>query len=140
GLHRCGDGRWVRLHTNLPHHRDGVLALLKCRPDLAEVQQALARWKAEDLETAAGEAGLAVTACRSFAEWDAHPQGRAIASLPLLSIEKIGDAPAQKLAPAQRPLSGIKVLDLTRIIAGPVCGRTLAVHGAEVLLVTAAHL
>jgi crotonobetainyl-CoA:carnitine CoA-transferase CaiB-like acyl-CoA transferase len=92
------------------------------------------------LETAAAEAGLVVTACRSFVEWDAHPQGRAIANLPLLSIEKIGDAPAQKLAPAQRPLSGIKVLDLTRIIAGPVCGRTLAVHGAEVLLVTAAHL
>jgi crotonobetainyl-CoA:carnitine CoA-transferase CaiB-like acyl-CoA transferase len=140
GLYRCGDGRWARLHTNLPHHRQGLLQLLGCDHDKAAVQRALARWEAEALETAAAEAGLVVTACRSFAEWDAHPQGRAIANLPLLSIEKIGDAPAQKLAPAERPLSGIKVLDLTRIIAGPVCGRTLAAHGAEVLLVTAAHL
>ena len=140
GLYRCGDGRWARLHTNLPHHCQGLLQLLGCDHDKSAVQRALARWEAEALETAAAEAGLVVTACRSFAEWDAHPQGRAIANLPLLSIEKIGDAPAQKLAPAQRPLSGIKILDLTRIIAGPVCGRTLAVHGAEVLLVTAAHL
>jgi crotonobetainyl-CoA:carnitine CoA-transferase CaiB-like acyl-CoA transferase len=140
GLYRCGDGRWVRLHTALPHHRDGLLALLGCEHDKAAVQRALQKWRAEALETAAAEAGLVVTACRSFAEWDDHPHGRAVAKLPLLSIEKIGDAPPEKLAPAHRPLSGIKVLDLTRIIAGPVCGRTLAAHGAEVLLVTAEHL
>jgi crotonobetainyl-CoA:carnitine CoA-transferase CaiB-like acyl-CoA transferase len=140
GLYRCGDGRWVRLHTALPHHRDGLLKLLGCEHDKAAVQRALERWRAEGLETAAAEAGLVVTACRSFAEWDAHPQGRAIAGLPLLSIEKIGDAPAAKLPSAARPLAGVKVLDLTRIIAGPVCGRTLAAHGADVLLVTAAHL
>src|SRR5437763_7484618 len=138
GLYRCGDGRWVRLHTALPHHRDGLLKLLGCEHDKAAVQRALERWHAEGLETAAAEAGLVVTACRSFAEWDAHPQGRAIAGLPLLSIEKIGDAPAAKLPSAARPLAGVKVLDLTRIIAGPVCGRTLAAHGADVLLVTAA--
>src|SRR5262249_29804554 len=63
GLYRCGDGRWVRLHTNLPHHRDGVLALLA-------VQRALDQWRGEALETAAADAGLVVTACRSFAEWD----------------------------------------------------------------------
>ncbi len=88
---------------------------------------------------AAAEAGLVVTACRSFAEWDAHAQGRAVASLPLFSIEKIGEAPALKLAAAPRPLSGIKVLDLTHVIAGPVSGRDLAGHGADVLLVTAPH-
>ena len=63
-----------------------------------------------------------------------------MAKLPLFSIEKIGDAPPLKLAAADRPLAGLRVLDLTRIIAGPVCGRTLAVHGADVLLVTASHL
>jgi crotonobetainyl-CoA:carnitine CoA-transferase CaiB-like acyl-CoA transferase len=81
-----------------------------------------------------------VTACRSFAEWDQQPQGQAVAKLPLFSIEKIGDAPVQEFPATERPLAGVKVLDLTRIIAGPVCGRTFAAHGADVLLITAPHL
>jgi crotonobetainyl-CoA:carnitine CoA-transferase CaiB-like acyl-CoA transferase len=140
GLYRCGDGRWVRLHTNLPHHCSGLLDLLGCDHDRAAVARTLQDWRGADLEEAAAAAGLVVTACRSFAEWDAHPQGRALAQMPLFSIERIGDAPAEPLPACPRPLSGIKVLDLTRIIAGPVCGRTLAAHGADVLLVTAKHL
>jgi crotonobetainyl-CoA:carnitine CoA-transferase CaiB-like acyl-CoA transferase len=140
GIYRCGDGRWVRLHTNFPHHRDGVLALLACDYDKAAVQQALLNWRAEQFEEAAAEARLVVTAKRSFEEWDHHPQGVAVAALPILSIERIGDAPPQPLPAAPRPLGGVRVLDLTRIIAGPVCGRTLAAHGADVLLVTAPHL
>jgi hypothetical protein len=104
----------------------------------------LLRWRAEDFETAAAEAGLVVTALRSFEQWDAHPQGQAVASLPVLGLERIGDAPPQPLprwsAGTTQPLQGLRVLDLTRIIAGPVCGRTLAAHGAEVLLVTGPHL
>src|ERR1041385_1502793 len=140
GLYRCGDGRWVRLHTNFPHHRDGVLNLLGCDSSREAVQRALDGWEAEKFETAAAEAGLVVSMTRSFAEWDAHPQGRAVAALPVLSIERIGDAPPQPLPPGDRPLASVSVLDLTRVIAGPVCGRTLAVHGADVLLVTGAHL
>lgn len=139
GLYPCRDG-WVRLHTNFPHHRDGVLRLLDCAYDRSAVARALQAWSAEAFETAAADAGLVVTAVRSFAEWDAHPQGRAVASLPVITIDKIADAPRQPLPTADRPLAGVRVLDLTRIIAGPVCGRTLAAHGADVMLVSAAHL
>jgi len=140
GIYRCGDGRWVHVHTNFPHHRDGVLALLACDYDKAAVQEALLGWRAEEFEEAAAQAGLVVTAKRSFEEWDQHPQGMAVDALPVFSIEHIGDAPPQPLPAAPRPLWGVRVLDLTRIIAGPVCGRTLAAHGADVLLVTAPHL
>jgi crotonobetainyl-CoA:carnitine CoA-transferase CaiB-like acyl-CoA transferase len=140
GTYRCGDGRWVRLHTNFPHHRDGVLKLLGCAYDKAAVGEALSRWKAFDIEDAAAQAKLVVTAMRTFAEWDAHPQGAAIARLPLLSIDRIGEAPAPRWPQGDRPLAGLRVLDLTRIIAGPVCGLTLAAHGAEVMLVTSPNL
>jgi crotonobetainyl-CoA:carnitine CoA-transferase CaiB-like acyl-CoA transferase len=141
GAYQCGDGRRVRIHTNFPHHRDGMLRLLGCDYDRAAVAAALQGWSAEALERAAAEAGLVAVMMRSFAEWDAHPQGRAVAAMPILTITRIGDAPPQPFpGDAARPLSGVRALDLTRIIAGPVCGRTLAAHGADTLAISAAHL
>lgn len=145
GAYQCGDGRYVRLHTNFPHHRDGVLKLLGCAYDKAAVAEALKGWKAFDLEEAAASANLVVAAMRTFEEWDAHPQGQAIARLPLMSVERIGDAgprgwPQSTWQQGARPLAGIKVLDLTRIIAGPVGTMTLAAHGADVMLVTSPNL
>ena len=150
GLYPCGvDGRggWLRLHTNFAHHRDGVLRLLGLPPgpgsERAAVAAALTRWTALDFEAAATDAGLVVAALRSHEEWLRHPQSQAIADLPLVEIRRIDDAPSllwPTLASASRPLEGVRVLDLTRILAGPVAGRTLAAHGADVMLVNSPHL
>ncbi|HEY9067606.1 MAG TPA: CoA transferase [Burkholderiaceae bacterium] len=146
GLYRCADG-WVRLHTNFAHHRDGVLRLLGLPESDAtpreNVAAALRDWKALSFETAASDAGLVVAALRRFDEWDAHPQRAALAAQPLVAIERLGDAaplawPA--LAETQRPLAGLRVLDLTRILAGPAGTRALAGYGAEVLMVNGPHL
>lgn len=135
GTYRCGDG-WVRLHTNFPHHRDGILRLLGCAPDKESVAHSLAAWQAEAFETAATASGLCVATMRSFADWDAHPHAAAVVPQPL-TLERIGDAPPEAFhADAGRPLAGVRALDLTRVIAGPVAGRTLAAHGADVLHIT----
>jgi len=170
GLYACGADTgapgWVRLHANFAHHRDGALRLLglPTGPDTAReaVTQALRGWSDQAFEQAAADAGLVVAAARSFAQWDAHPQGRALAGQPVVRITPIppaaGQQPAAPLpwpnpggtatatatatttAASPRPLDGLRVLDLTRILAGPVAGRFLAAYGADVMLVNGPHL
>jgi crotonobetainyl-CoA:carnitine CoA-transferase CaiB-like acyl-CoA transferase len=136
GVYRTGDNRFVRCHTNFPHHRDAVCKVLGCDAERDKVQAALMQWKGEDFEAAAYAAGGVVALMRSHDEWSALPQARVLAELPLISIEKIGEAPPKPWPEGDRPLAGLRVLDLSRVIAGPVAGRTLAAHGADVLLVS----
>ncbi|MGX4805900.1 CoA transferase [Bradyrhizobium guangdongense] len=140
GVYKTGDDRFVRCHTNFPHHRDAVCKVLGCAPEREQVQAALKQWKGGDFETAVYAAGGVVALMRSYDEWSALPQAQALAELPLISIEKIGDAPPKPWPEGERPLAGLRVLDLSRVIAGPVAGRTLAAHGADVLLVSGPDL
>ena len=147
GLYPCADG-WVRVHTNFAHHRDGVLRLLGLPEGPGSsrdaVRAALARWPAIEFENTAAATGLAVAALRSLAEWEAHPQSAAVATLPLVEVRRL-DVDAEpliwnELPSSARPLEGLRVLEATRILAGPAAGRTLAAYGADVMLVNAPHL
>jgi len=141
GTYPAKGGRWSYLHTNFPNHRAAALKVLGVTEESrAAVAKAVATWNAQDLEEAIIAGKGAGGMVRSADEWKTHPQAAAIASLPLMEIEKIGDAPVEPLPRGDRPLSGIKVVDITRVLAGPTGARTLAEHGAEVMKITAAHL
>src|SRR5882757_4051779 len=140
GVYRTGDGCFVRLHTNFPYHRAAVCKVLSCNAERDDVQAALLQWDGEAFETAAYAAGGVVAFMRSHDQWSATPHAKALAQLPLISISKIGEAAPKPWPAGDRPLSGIRVLDLSRVIAGPVAGRTLAAHGADVLLISSPDL
>jgi crotonobetainyl-CoA:carnitine CoA-transferase CaiB-like acyl-CoA transferase len=140
GIYKTRDQRFVRLHTNFRHHRDAVCKVLNCKPERDDVQAALMQWDGEAFETAAYAGGGVVALMRSHDEWSDLPHAKALGALPVVRIEKIGEAAPKPWPAGDRPLSGLRVLDLSRVIAGPVAGRTLAVHGADVLLVSGPDL
>ena len=139
GVYKTRDG-FVRLHTNFPHHRDAVCKVLNCTPERDAVQAGLLQWDGEAFETAAYAGDCVVAFMRSHDQWSATPHAKALAALPLISITKIGEAAPKPWPKGDRPLAGIRVLDLSRVIAGPVAGRTLAAHGADVLLISGPEL
>jgi hypothetical protein len=154
GVFKTRDG-WVRIHANFAHHRDVALGLLGLQAGehttKADVEQALQSWSAQDFEDAAAAKGGIVARLRTREQWLAHPQSAAVIASELVQIDAIENiaknvqrTPANSvfssMVARRRPLESLRVLDLTRIIAGPTATRTLAAYGADVLMINGPHL
>ena len=129
------DGRWLRFQANYPHLRAATLAVLGTSEDGDEIAAAVARSKADEIEAAVVAGGGAAAASRTVAEWAAHPQGAAVAAEPLVAIEETDRRETSWTPVPERPLAGLRVLDMTRVLAGPMATRLLAGFGAQVLRV-----
>jgi len=139
-LYRCRDGRWIHLHGNFPHLAAGTMAVLGCSRDREDISAAVSRRDGQELEDSLAASRMCGAMARTAEEWAAHPQGQALADLPRVEIIKLADCDPRPLPVGDRPLAGLRVLDLTRILAGPTHARTLAQYGADVLHITSPDL
>lgn len=139
GYHRAADG-WVYTHCQFAHLRDGLLAAFDLPNDPKKVKAAFALLSAQEIEDRAAAAGVCGIRMRTRAEWDNHPHAAELNKVPVLQLSRHGSAPARVPPLGSAPLEGIRVLDLSRVIAGPMIGRTLAEHGAQVMRIAGAHL
>ena len=137
-FNRTRDGRYIYIAAqhSLPRFLDAALDLLHCSHTAESVASALAHWDAFALEEALAERKVPCGVVRSEAEWAEHPQGRWLAERPVVEIERIGASTPEPLRAAARPLAGLRVLDITHVICGPMVSRTLAEQGADVLHVS----
>jgi crotonobetainyl-CoA:carnitine CoA-transferase CaiB-like acyl-CoA transferase len=122
------DGRAIFLHVNFPHHRARALGVLGADADRESIAARIRLRDSGELDAAFAEAGAIAAPALSFAEWDATAQAKAIARMPLIEITRIGEAPPKPL----RAMQDLRVIDFTRVLAGPTCGRFLAEAGAQV--------
>lgn len=140
GFYQTRDQRWIQLHCNFPNHRLGVIEFLQCADNKESVAHAILEQNALTLETELSVRGLCAAMVRSSEEWAQHPQAQAVAQLPLFEIIKLDDAPKKSLPTGDYPLSNIRILDLTRVIAGPVSGKMLAEFGGTVMRIASPSL
>lgn len=141
GFFPTKDDRYVYLHPSFPASAAKLHALMGFPADKGAVAATVLGWNALDLENAIAEAGICGAMARTPEEWDASEQGRVLADRPVVEVIKIADGPQIPLsAVGASPLSGVRALDLTRVLAGPTCARTLAQYGADVLYVTSPNL
>jgi len=140
GLYRCGDGRWIHLQGGFPYLTRRTLDLLNAANTTASIASAVAKWNALALEDALAFMNLCGAVARTDGEWRATVQGALLAKTPPIVLKRIGDAPVLRLPETRQPLEGVRVLDFTRVLAGPTVGRTLASHGAEVLRIRSPKL
>ena len=137
-FYKTRDRRTIMLHGGYPALRDKLLKLLGCANDAEAIRTAVAGWDSRNLEDAIAVNGACGTIARSREDWLALPQGQALAATPLIDIQPLGGpSPAEPPGPGTRPLEGLRVLDLTHVLAGPTASRVLAEQGAEVLRISA---
>jgi crotonobetainyl-CoA:carnitine CoA-transferase CaiB-like acyl-CoA transferase len=140
GFQKTRDRRYIFLHPSFPESTKRLLRVLDCPDEPDAVKATCARWNALDLENAVAEAGACAGMARTPEEWDESEQGRILATRPVVEVIKIGESAPEPFVRGQAPLSGVRVLDLTRVLAGPTCARTLAQYGAEAMVISSPNL
>ncbi|CAO2651493.1 Nn.00g040630.m01.CDS01 [Neocucurbitaria sp. VM-36] len=145
GLHKTADG-YVRMHDSFPNHRDNALKILGLGNEASreDVANKMLGWESVELEAEAFRNGAVIAALRSFDQWDVMPQAKAVAGVPILLKQVRRSKPFLRTIPRSmtdnKCLRGIRVIEMSRVIAAPVAGKTLAAHGADVIWITSPTL